>query len=52
MRKTGSKRRNGTDPGIDFESGAADRPAYCPCADVPTMAGPAYPLDSCLDCSL
>ena len=37
---------------IDFESGAADRPARCPCAGVPAMAGPANPLDGCLDCSL
>ena len=46
------RRRNGTDPDIDFESGAADRPARCPCAGVPAMAGPAHPLVGCLDCSL
>lgn len=27
-------------------------PARCPCAGVPAMAGPAYPLHGCLDCSL
>ena len=36
------KRRNGTAPDIDFESGAG----------VPAMAGLAHPLDGCLDCSL
>ena len=46
------RRRNGTDPDIDFESGAADRPARCSCAGVPAMAGPAHPLNGCLDCSL
>ena len=46
------RRRNGTDPDLDFESGAADCPAGCPCAGVPAMAGPAHPLDGCLDCSL
>ena len=46
------RRRNGNDPDLDFESGAADRPARCPCAGVPAMAGPAHPLDGCLDCSL
>ena len=33
------RRRNGTDPDLDFESGAADRTARCPCAGVPAMAG-------------
>ena len=42
------RRRNGTDPDIDFESGAADCPARCPCAGVSAMAGPAHPLDGCL----
>ena len=42
------RRRNGTDPDIDFESGAADRPARCPCAGVPAMAAPAHPLDVAL----
>ena len=39
-------------PTIDFESGAADRPARCPCAGVLAKAGPAHPLDGCLDCPL
>ncbi len=29
-----------------------DRPARYPCAGIPAMAGPAHPLDGCLDCSL
>ena len=41
-----------TDPDHDFESGAADRPARCPCAGVLAKAGPAHPLDGCLDCPL
>ena len=27
-------------------------PPRCHCAGVPAMAGPAHPLDGCLDCSL
>ena len=33
------RRCNGTDPDHDFESGAADRPARCPCAGVLAKAG-------------
>ena len=39
-------------PTLILNLGAADRPARCSCAGVPAMAGPAHPLNGCLDCSL
>ena len=39
-------------PDFDFESGAADRSARCPCVGVSAMVDPAHPLDGCLNRAL